>query len=356
MQKLYTLFLLLSFTSTYAQYDVGVTAIILPDTNQSLAYDFNDFVEIEFTNFGDALQMGDTVVMSASIEVNGVQDPFFILTVPINLPFPTNTSIPIPTPSEIDLTGLLSQFQGQQKQICVTADIITQTDANPNNDSYCHTYTITSAPITGVYDVAVAGIVNPDTTSELAYDYNDTLQVVFANNGDLIDENDTLLVTIEFTDANNDSIITLPLVLGIPANIPNGSALNAGLELDLSSILTNYQGQEVTVCISAELMTQTDDVPGNDTYCYTYTVSSELATSINDLFNQYIESSFFNGSLNIKNNKTGNTVSIYNTNGQLVFNNSNGNSSFNLNLKQGIYIVTISEGSQVLNTNKILVN
>jgi len=349
--------LLFAFASSYAQsYDVGVTAIILPDTNQPVAYDYNDFVEIEFTNFGSPLDAGDTVVMTASIEINGSAVDFFTLTIPISFTVPSGVSIPVQSPSPLDLSQVLGSFQGEQKEICVRADLTTQTDINPGNDEYCYTYTITSAPVTGSYDVAISAIVNPDTTAMLAYDYNDTLQILFENIGDALNSGDTVIITIDIEETNGTTITSIPLIFPVQGTIPTGISLIAGAPIDLSSFLANYEGQQVTICGTAELITQTDNNLNNNTYCFTYTVSTSMTTGIDDSMDEKVEISFYNNSLNITNNSVGNTVSVYNVNGQMVFQNSNGNSYYDLSLNQGIYIVTVANKSQILNTNKVLVN
>ncbi len=211
-----------------------------------------------------------------------------------------------------------------------------------------------SAAAFAQYDVAVVGIINPDTTQELPYDFNDSLIIAIGNFGDSLVIGDTLnligSVTAGGVTVDSAFVLTLPVGQTIPSGVALGAISPA---VDLGPLLGSFQGQQVTLCFRTDLVTGTDANPSNDQYCFEYTVSSSMSTGLELTNNKQITTAYYNNQLVVNNNNG--RVSLYNLAGQVVYQNSVIKAAYDLNLNNGIYIVTVDQNGNITHSNKIAI-
>ncbi len=354
MKKLYTLAsaLLLAFTTLNAQqYDIAMTDFypVGDSLAQSLPSNYADTIMLEITNFGSTIAAGNTIEIIFSFEINNQVQNLSLGSLVLPDSFASSTTAIIP--SLVDWYSILSNFQGQNYEFCFTASLPNLIDINLANNQLCKTFSITAPPTTGSTDLGLVGILNPDTTQELPYNFYDTI-VFFGNNfEDPLAPQQAL--NIEFTLTHNGSqIASFPYQLQTGQTVPSGAPLLFTSDLlDLSSLLSNFQGQQVTICCEISQTSFTDSDSTNNKLCYTYTVSS--MTSVDGPIKKAIESAYYNQQLNIKNNQG--SPSLYNLMGQKIYQENTIKSAYDINLKKGIYILNIELEGKIIHNNKISV-
>lgn len=136
MKKRYTSLLALILTGNiaFAQPDMGVTEITTPTPGSSILTTYNDTLAFKIKNFGDSLNIGDSLVITMFID--GVEAPggYFLI---MQQAWPTNDEYVLAGP--VDFTSL--NISAGSHTICLTTD--DADDVNHANDTACATYTFT---------------------------------------------------------------------------------------------------------------------------------------------------------------------------------------------------------------------
>lgn len=210
-------------------------------------------------------------------------------------------------------------------------------------------------------DIGIPGILNPDVTQDLPYNFNDSIKVWVINIGpEALMIGDTISIVVSATPQNinltQDSIFVLRLP--ITQQIPAGTLFGAfSPPISLAPFLGLFIGVDVEFCFKANLDTDVDIDLSTNTYCALFRIVDPAVepNSVQTLQDEALSINYINNQLILNKKPAGSILNVYNILGERVFSNSSSQMTYSLNLNTGIYIAQLENGQKVLKTVKILV-